>query len=138
MPNMNSFRLPGNAHGHFFRRFLLIFLCSGSVLGLTVQASAASNVTLWDTGAPFSTEVNLEDRGSWRPVPTDMFTLEADPAKARSDPGYYGREYSFKGDAVVESPKLVAVFWSAKGRVIFYARPPAVAGSETAGTNVAL
>jgi hypothetical protein len=51
-----------------------------------------------------------------------LLLLEADPPKARSDPGYYGREYSFKGDAVVENEKLIAVFLSAKGRIVLYAK----------------
>jgi hypothetical protein len=55
-------------------------------------------------------------------VPSDLLSLEADPPKARSDPGYYGREYSFKGDAVVENEKLIAVFLSAKGRVVLYTK----------------
>jgi hypothetical protein len=114
---------------------LLVFLvfCLLPVLRLTAQA--APNVMLWDTGTPFSTEASVEDRAAWRAVPTDLFLLEADPSKARSDPGYYGREYSFKGDAVVETPKLLAAFWSAKGQVVFYSKPT---GSEPAGTNAVL
>lgn len=107
------------------------------VLALLFQSTtqAAPNVTLWDSGAAFSTQVTIEDRTAWKPVPTDLLTLESDPPKARSDPGYYGREYSFKGDAVVETPNMLAVFWSAKGRVVFYSKPSAVAGDEPAGTN---
>ena len=88
---------------------------------------------LWDTGTAFSTRVNVENRIGWKPVPTDLLTLEADPSKARSDPGYYGREYSFKGDAVVENPKLLAVFWSLKGRVVFYAKRSGMSGDRATG-----
>jgi hypothetical protein len=110
----------------------LVF-CLLAVLRLTAQA--APNVMLWDTGTLFSTEVSVEDRAAWKPVPTDLFLLEADPPKARSDPGYYGREYSFKGDAVVETPKLLAAFWSARGQVVFYSKPT---GSDASGTNAVL
>jgi hypothetical protein len=55
-------------------------------------------------------------------VPADLLTLEANPPKASSDPGYYGRDYVFKGDAVVENQKLLAVFASADGRMILYSR----------------
>ncbi|HEY0549152.1 MAG TPA: hypothetical protein VGF13_06085, partial [Verrucomicrobiae bacterium] len=58
----------------------------------------------------------------WKTVPSELFVFEPDPAKAASDPGYYGREYSFKGDAVVENHSLTAVFSSAKGRVVIYSK----------------
>jgi hypothetical protein len=88
-------------------------------------ASAESNVLVWDTLSPFVNAVDIRDRNSWRPVPTDLLTLEADPSVAFSDPGYYGREYSFTGDAVVENERLTAVFWSRKGKVVIYSRDPA-------------
>ncbi len=83
---------------------------------------ASPNVVLWDTSAPLSSSPNVEDRSGWRIVPNDLLTLETDPPKASSDPGYYGREYAFKGDAVVENQKLLAVFWSATGRIVFYSK----------------
>lgn len=82
------------------------------------SAEASPSVVLWDTMAPLSTNLNLEDRAAWKTVPTDLLLLEADPPKARSDPGYYGRDYAFKGDAVVENNGLVAVFCQAKGCVV--------------------
>ncbi|MCJ7675167.1 MAG: hypothetical protein MUO33_08435 [Sedimentisphaerales bacterium] len=88
-------------------------------------ASAESNVLVWDTLSPFVDAVDIRDRNSWRPVPTDLLMLEADPSAASSDPGYYGREYSFTGDAVVENERLTAVFWSRKGKVVIYSRDPA-------------
>jgi len=42
--------------------------------------------------------------------------------KASSDPGYYGREYSFEGDAVVENDHVTAVFRSGTGTVAIYSR----------------
>ena len=94
-------------------------------------ASAESAVLVWDTLSPLflpsaeGTGVDIRDRTSWRPVATLLLTLEADPSVAFSDPGYYGREYSFKGDAVVENERLTAVFWSRKGKVVIYSRDPA-------------
>ncbi len=96
----------------------------GISAGLTAiqQTEAAANVVLWDTGDRFADAVNADNRAGWKAVPTELFAFEADPPKAASDPGYYGREYSFKGDVVVENSSLTAVFWSAKGRVVLYAR----------------
>ncbi len=89
---------------------------------------AAANVMIWDTGTPLTSAGDLEHRAGWKVVPSNLFTLEADPAKAASDPGYYGREYAFAGDAVVENQRVAAVFASAQGRVAIYvksAAPPA-------------
>jgi hypothetical protein len=61
-----------------------------------------------------------------------LLLLEKDPPKASSDPGYYGREYSFKGDAVVETPTLAAVFWSSKGCVTIYSKKDLPAKDERA------
>lgn len=94
---------------------------TGALLLQTAQA--VSNIVLWDTGTPFIEGVNAEDRDAWRVVPSELFVFEADPAKAASDPGYYGREYEFTGDAVVENTHLAAVFQSAKGRVALYSKP---------------
>jgi len=77
---------------------------------------------VWDTLSPFVNEVDVRDRTNWKPVPTDLLMLELDPSAATSDPAYYGREYSFKGDVVVENEHLTAVFWSGKGRVVIYSK----------------
>ena len=111
--------------------FGLSLLAAGSV----ALAPAATNVLLWDTLAPVSGSSNLASRVEWKVVPTDLFTLEADPPKARSDPGYSGRDYAFKGDAVVENQRLVALFSSALGRVVFYAKTEAQSGAEPASTG---
>src|ERR1051325_9864580 len=82
-------------------------LLKAAVILLTIVAGAqrteaATNVVLWDTVTHFAESIDV-DKAAWKLVPRDLFTLEADPPKAASDPGYYGREYSFSGDAVVEN-----------------------------------
>lgn len=77
---------------------------------------------LWDTLTPLGDKSAPEGRSNWKAIPDDLLLLEKDPPRAISDPGYYGREYSFEGDAVVETPTLAAVFWSAKGCVSIYSK----------------
>ena len=88
-------------------------------------AGTQSAPRLWDTGSPFGETVDTANRATWKAVPSDLLTLEADPLKASSDPGYYGREYTFKGDAVVENGCVTAVFWSGKARVVVYSKADA-------------
>lgn len=95
--------------------------------------NAAAGIVLWDTGAPLTEMADAAKREDWRAVPTDLFKLEADPLKSSSDPGYYGREYSFKGDMIFENEKLVAVFWSAKGKVLLYARGDQTGNAAASG-----
>src|SRR5262245_61472842 len=99
--------------------FLLAVVAGPTALDRT---EAAANVVIWDTGSRFAGTIDLENRASWKAVPTELFVFEADPPKAASDPGYYGREYSFSGDVVVENRNLAAVFSSAQGRVVVYPR----------------
>src|SRR2546422_10272521 len=101
---------------------LLVLLASAAGPPTIQRTEAATNVVVWDTFAHFADSVELADKTGWKAVPSDLLTLEADPPKAASDPGYYGREYSFTGDAVVENRSLAAVFWSAKGRVVIYSK----------------
>ena len=100
------------------------------------QIAAVPNIVVWDTGSKL-TEADVATRTGWKAVPTELFALEAEPLKAASDPGYYGREYSFKGDTIVENQNLTAVFWSSKGRVIIYSKPggasPPAASSASVG-----
>lgn len=96
------------------------------------HAQAAANIVLWDTLSPLADTTDLVSSAGWKPVPTDLFTLEADPPKAASDPGYYGREYAFKGDAVVVNQHLVVTFLSAKGRVVLYSKDGAASPTSTA------
>jgi hypothetical protein len=112
---MHLYKRPSNQ----YRLKTIFVLCA---LACSLLARAESNIVLWDTGTAFSDTINLDNRGNWKRVPTDLFALEKEPAKASSDPGYYGREYSFNGDAVVENASLTAVFWSEKGRVVLYSK----------------
>jgi len=112
-----------------------VFLAA--LFSATALAAASTNavakVILWDTMTPQMETLNLEDRTAWNAVPNDLLQLETQPAKASSDPGYYGREFLFKGDAVVENNKFVVVFWSTKGQVVIY--PKSSAASRTADSE---
>ena len=115
---------------------LLALLAAAAALGAIPPTEAATNVVLWDTGSRFADMTDAENRTGWKSVPSELFVFEADPPKAASDPGYYGRDYSFKGDAVVENRSLAAVFWSAKGRVVLYSKAdvaPSSSGSASPG-----
>jgi hypothetical protein len=101
-------------------RLALLAMVTG-LAGLQ-QTEAATNVVVWDTGSRFADTADAGNRTAWKAVPSELFVFEADPSKAASDPGYYGQEYSFKGDAVVENRGLIAVFWSAKGRAVLYSK----------------
>ncbi len=91
-------------------------------MAMTLPAGLAANVTLWDTGAPLADAGIPQNRTGWKAVPTELFVFEESPGKAVSDPGYWGREYSFKGDAVVENQGLLAVFSMSRGSVGLYAK----------------
>ncbi len=117
---------------------LLVLLATAAGLPAIQQTEAAANVVVWDTVARFADAVDVADKAGWKPVPTDLLTLEADPPKAASDPGYYGREYSFTGDAVVENRSLAAVFWSARGRVVIYSKANASLPGGASAANPGL
>src|SRR2546430_1868309 len=108
------------------RKMLLLGLLAISAGPPAFQRTeAATNLVVWDAGSRFADTPDAQNRAGWKSVPSELFAFEADPPKAASDPGYYGREYSFKGDAVVENRNLTAVFSSATGRVILYAKADA-------------
>lgn len=121
------------------RRFL--HASFGLMLGLAgltpTSAKAAANIVLWDTGSALADSSKPGDTTNWRPVPAEIFSLEKDPAKAASDPGYYGREYLFHGDAVVANHRLTAVFSSKQGGVTLFAKPlgEAINGGVTKDTD---
>lgn len=93
-------------------------------------------VTVWDTGAPLADSLSTLPHAGWRSVPSDLLALEANPAKASSDPGYYGREYVFRGDAVVETPQATVVFRLAKASVSIFSKGfPAVTGANRDGSG---
>ena len=104
------------------KTMLLGLVAMSAVFPATQRTEAATNVVVWDAGSRFADAIDAENRAGWKAVPSELFAFEADPPKAASDPGYYGREYSFKGDAVVENHSLTALFWSAKGRVVIYSK----------------
>ena len=89
---------------------------------LMMATSRAASVTLWDTGTPLAEAGAPQNRTGWKALPTDLLMLEERPDKAISDPGYWGREHSFKGDAVVENQNLIAVFSKARGSVGIFAK----------------
>lgn len=119
---MKSFqKLKSDASGS--RRIAALLACL-VIIGLPPArpVQAATNLVVWDTGTRLTEPGEAENRAGWKAVPTELFSFEASPAKASSDPGYYGREHSFKGDVVVENSSLAAVFWAAKGRMVLYAK----------------
>jgi hypothetical protein len=93
-------------------------------IGITAAQSGQETapIRIWDTSSRFADAVDIHNRSNWKLVPADLLTLEADPAAASSDPGYYGREYAFEGDAVVENAHLVAAFWSKEGEIVLYSK----------------
>ena len=117
---------------------LLVLLAINAGWLAIQRTQAATNVVVWDTLSHFAGTVEVADKDGWKPVPTQLLLLEANPPKAASDPGYYGRDYSFKGDAVVENRSLAAVFWSAKGSVVIYSKANAsrAGGASPEGTNL--
>src|SRR6267143_91418 len=127
---------PGNGKSSslFQKKATLVMLAATILLPSIQRTEAATNVVVWDTGSRLADAADVESRAGWIPVPAELFASETDPPKAASDPGYYGREYSFKGDAIVENRSLVAVFWSAKGRVVIYSKDGAnLSGDATHG-----
>jgi len=119
------------------RAALVLVLAIPVGLPAVQRAEATTNIALWDTFQHFADNLDIGNRAGWKTVPRDLLTLEADPPKASSDPGYYGREYSFSGDAVVENSSLAAVFWSAQGRVVIYSKANATLSDAASSGNTA-
>ena len=109
----------------WFRQKTASFGLMSLITFVAIKPAPAANVVLWDTGVPLVQAADAQTRTQWKAVPSDIVALEADPQKAASDPGYYGREYSFHGDAVVENPTVTALFWSVQGRVMLYSKAAA-------------
>jgi hypothetical protein len=99
---------------------VLLITTPGTWAGRGSEMSPCTQI--WDTVSPFGDRVDVVNRADWKPVPCNLLSLESNPAAAVSDPAYYGREYSFEGDAVVENAHYLAVFHAAKGRVIVYSK----------------
>jgi hypothetical protein len=123
MQILDSTRITGKPAGRLGIAALLIAVATITGLAEIARSGASRNLVLWDTLLPVGDRLKSDDRSGWKAVPNDLLRLEKDPLKASSDPGYYGRDYSFAGDAVVETPGLTAVFGSAKGRVTLYSKP---------------
>ena len=111
------------SYGLFLWKTALILLLVTST-GISAAGSdgKTANTLIWDTISPLSDTAGLQNRTSWKLVPTDLLMLELNPGTASSDPSYYGREYAFSGDAVVENEHLTAVFRSKKGCVVIYSK----------------
>ena len=95
------------------------------VVPLVSTARSAENTPqtlIWDTRSPLGDAVDVQAKANWRLVPSNLLTFEADPNAASSDPGYYGREYAFEGDAVVENTHIIAAFCSQKGKAVIYSK----------------
>jgi len=88
------------------------FWTEPTVSGRRRMERPRTGTLIWDTQSPFVDEVDLRDRANWQVV--------VDPI--HGNPAFYGREYFFKGDAVVENEKLAAVFCTGKGRVVIYSK----------------
>ena len=101
--------------------WLVLWVVTAAISSASGDGTSAK-VVLWDTGSPLSGTVDIRNRTGWKAVPPDLLTLEADPAKASSDPGYYGREYAFTGDAIIENDHVTIVFASSQGMVTVYSR----------------
>ncbi|MBN1126660.1 MAG: hypothetical protein JXA82_16765 [Sedimentisphaerales bacterium] len=100
---------------------LLVFLMVVLELS-TVQGNPSVNVMIWDSCSYLDDMVDIGKKTGWKVVPINLLKLETDPPKASSDPGYYGREYTFEGDAVIESDRLVILFQSKKRSVAFFSK----------------
>lgn len=118
----------------YYRMTWAAVLAAAIAFSASVAGGAAANLVVWDTGSHTVDPADSGARTGWKAVPSELFALEADPAKAASDPGYYGREYSFQGDTVVENHHLAAVFESATGRMTLYSKvPPSPPGNGGLG-----
>ena len=100
----------------------MVLLVTSTGISAARDKGKTANTLIWDTMSPFTDTVDLRDRTSWKPVPADLLTLELNPFTAFSDPSYYGREYAFNGDVVVENEHITAVFRTKIGRVVIYSK----------------
>jgi hypothetical protein len=91
----------------------ILFVFGGSAF----SALGGTNVVVWDT--------MKGGRDEWRKVPSNLMELEKDPLKSASDPGYYGRDYNFTGDVVIENNSFTATFSRDFGSVTLQMKEPA-------------
>ena len=104
----------------FWKILLLFLLVTNPKILIAQRGEKTINTVLWDTQSPFVNTVDVRNKANWKVVPTNLLTLELNPSAAVADPAYYGREYSFKGDTVIENEHLIAVFFSKKGKLVIY------------------
>jgi hypothetical protein len=98
----------------------LVFLVGAFIDALGMQAGkGANNVLIWDTSTPIENLTDSPVRPNWQLVPPNLMLLEDDPVKSSRDPGYYGRDYSFKGEAVVENDHYLILVRIREGQVLF-------------------
>jgi len=119
---MKSDRGIGSYGLFLWKTAFIVLIITGTGILAAGRDAKTVNTLIWDTISPLGDTDDLQDRTSWKLVPTDLLTLELNPATASSDPGYYGRQYAFNGDTVVENEHLTAVFQSKKGSVIIYSK----------------
>jgi hypothetical protein len=119
---MKFSRVIGSYGLPLWKMTLIFILATAAVIPAANSDERISKTLIWDTISTPGNTVDLQNRAGWKVVPTDLLTLELNPVAASSDPGYYGREYSFSGNAVVEQDRLFVVFDSNKGRVAFYSK----------------
>ena len=119
---MKSYRNIGNYVLPLWKMVLIFIVVAGTKISVAQQSEKTANTILWDTQTPFVNIVDVRNKADWKVVPANLLTLELNPSAAVSDPAYYGRGYSFKGDVVVENEHLTAVFWSRKGKLVIYSK----------------
>ncbi|MBN1806265.1 MAG: hypothetical protein JW837_13540 [Sedimentisphaerales bacterium] len=117
---------PCRDRGNFvspLRKMLLIFLLvTYPQISIAGRSEKTANIILWDTQSPFASTIDVRNKAGWKAVPANLLALELNPSAAVSDPAYYGREYFFEGDAVVENRYLTAVFFSKEGKLLVYSK----------------
>ncbi|MHC4727409.1 MAG: hypothetical protein ACYS17_09290, partial [Planctomycetota bacterium] len=119
---MKHYRDIGNYVLPLWKMLLVFLLVTNAKISLARQSEKTANTILWDTQSPFVNTVDVRSKTNWKVIPAELLTLELNPSAAISDPGYYGREYSFEGDVVVENEHLTAVFFSRKGKLVIYSK----------------
>jgi len=111
-----------NGRNSLCRAAVAVLLASCPFVRAAMTSPSRAVVRIWDTVSPLADQAGISDRADWKLVPENLFSLESNPAAAASDPGYYGREYSFEADAVVENEHLIAVFRSKSDKVAVYSK----------------
>ena len=116
-------RCKGDCRMYPLKAALIVLLVAAPWAKTTTRGAGLPGcIKIWDTAAPLGDEVDVTTRANWKLVPCNLLSLESDPGAAASDPGYYGCEYSFQADTVVENEHLVAVFRLKTGRVAVYSK----------------